>query len=500
MQSMRVPIEILRLILRHMVDVLPVRQLLRARIVSYVFATELRPLIQYSPHFEDNDLVYSRWSEFPYKRTFIQSKLDQHATAPCHFSGVVQDILAHHSIASLSRKDKDDLILALIDTAMWSSIQPKDLLSKSPRAGFKNLHSKKRNSFIFQDWDAVSYTAYESLESTISIARATSAIVRGDAAELDRLLNLAGGVDPLTRHSYRLELSALDVAAQLGSKGVISVLIDHRCPLEIVVPGSVTNAVRVAATHNNLDAIRSWLERPSCEFTYDGRIHTSTWKEAWRALRSTTHNTESLAALIPAYEGSDALPDILCHAVRCGELETVRWCLARDDARVFSSEPGRKGPLWLAIQDCAEKTTRYTILNLLLEYGFNPNELRADVQNSKTLLHAAIKEQAVESARLLVQYGADVNANAHGRHPLPKGEYKGKNRSPFAVALEQSPDIARMLLANGARRRWWWKEEEYVFEDGRKVIGHIEEVFRYLGFDENEIQYQKVEYYVVVNQ
>ncbi|KAL2858965.1 hypothetical protein BJX68DRAFT_227570 [Aspergillus pseudodeflectus] len=500
MHSMRVPIEVLRLILRHMVDALPVRELLRARLVSYVFATELDPLIQYSPHFEENDLVYTRWSEFPYKRTFVQSKLDHHDTEPCFFSGVVHDLLSHHSVATLSQKEKDGLISALIDTVMWSSIRPKDLFSENPEPGFKSLHSMKRASFITQDWDSRRYMAYESLESTIAIARATSAIVRGDAAELAHLLELGRGVDSLTRHSYRLEVRALDVAAKVGSKCIICVLLDHKCPLEMIMSGGVTNAVRFAASHNNLAAIRCWLEKPSYEFTYDGRIHTSTWKEAWRALYSTIHKVDSLEALAPAYDGPDAFPNILCHAVRCGELETVRWCLARDDARVFNSKPRRKGPLWLAIQDCWEKTTRYTILKLLLEYGFDPNERRAGVHNWKTLLHAAIKEQAVESARLLVQHGADVNANAHGRHPLPRGQYKGKNRSPLAVALEQSPAIARMLLDNGARRRWWWKDEEYVFGEDQNVIGRIQGVFRDLGFDEQEVMYEKLEYYVVVNQ
>jgi hypothetical protein len=56
-----------------------------------------------------------------------------------------------------------------------------------------------------------------------------------------------------------------------------------------------------------------------------------------------------------------------------------------------------------------------------------------------------------------------------------------------------------MLLDNEARRRWWWKEEEYLFEDDRKVIGHIEEVLRNLGFDVKEFLYQKVEYYVIVS-
>ncbi|KAJ0419368.1 hypothetical protein BJY00DRAFT_166205 [Aspergillus carlsbadensis] len=501
MHNMRVPLEILRLILRHMVDVLPVKELLRARLVSYTFSTELSPLIQYSPHFEDNDPVYYRWFIFPYKRGFIQTKLADHETAPCFFSGVVHDLLADDSVAALSPKEKDDLISALLDAALCSTIKPQNLFSQEPRSGFMTLHRQKRISFVTQDEDASGYRAYEPLESTISIARATSAIVRDDVAELHRLLGRDGGVEALTRWSYRLELRALDVAAEMGSKRIISVLVDHRLPLEMsmAMPGVETNAVRFAADQGNLDAVRCWLERPSYEFTYDGRICTSTWKEAWRALYSTIHNLESLGALAPAYEGPDAFPNILCHAVRCGEVDTVRWCLARDDARVFSSEFRRKGPLWLAVQDCAEKTARYTILKLLLEYGFDPNERRAEVRNWKTLLHAAIKEEAVESARLLVQYGADVNANAHGRRPLPGGQYKGKNRSPLAVALEKAPGVARMLLDSGARRRWWWKGEEYVFGEDREVIERIEGVFRDLGFDEQGVLNERFDYYIVVS-
>jgi hypothetical protein len=72
---------------------------------------------------------------------------------------------------------------------------------------------------------------------------------------------------------------------------------------------------------------------------------------------------------------------------------------------------------------------------------------------------------------------ADVDANAHGCHPLPKGQDKGKNRSPLAIALEQSPDVARMLLDSGEWMRWWWKDEKYVLGRNGKLFGILKEWF-----------------------
>ncbi|KAL2787028.1 hypothetical protein BJX66DRAFT_311813 [Aspergillus keveii] len=110
--------------------------------------------------------------------------------------------------------------------------------------------------------------------------------------------------------------------------------------------------------------------------TFNRRIRTSTWKEAWKALYSTTHRLGRLKALSPAYDGPVAFPNTLCHTVRCGEAKAVRWCLARDDAHVFLSA---KATTWLVIQDCLEKTTRYTILKPLLEYKLDPIERRTVV-------------------------------------------------------------------------------------------------------------------------
>ncbi|KAL3464840.1 hypothetical protein BJX64DRAFT_286027 [Aspergillus heterothallicus] len=505
---MRVPLEILRLILRHMVGVLPVKALLRARLVSYIFSNELEPLIPYSPHLEDNDLVYRRWPDFPYKGAFAQAKVDHHETAPCFFSTVVHDVLAHQSVATMPLKDNTELIAALIDTALFSSRRstnrPSDLFHQSPQARFQKMHDEKRTAFITQSRDAVRSTAYEPLENTIFTARATRAIIRDDTTELNRLLERDGGTISLASGSYRLEVSALEVAAKIGSADIISLLIDYQYPLELVLPtepdfGYVTNAVRFAASKDNLAALKCWLEGPSYDFTYDG-IHTSTRKEAWGALYSITHRIDRLEVLAPVY-GAGIFPRILCNAIRYGLLETVKWCLARGDAHVFKSGPRQKAPLWLAVHDCYPTASRYEILKVLLQFGFDPNERRAGVNNYRTLLHAAMKEYADKLLRLLVEYGADVNANAHGRHPLPDGQYKDKNKSPFALALEvpQDPDTVSLLLANGARRRWWWKGREYVYGDDETVIEHIEGVFRDLGFEEEEVTEWKIEHYVAVS-
>ncbi|KAL2829365.1 hypothetical protein BJY01DRAFT_255036 [Aspergillus pseudoustus] len=503
MENVRVPLEILRLILRQMVEVLPIKELLRARLVCYEFANELDPLIPYSPHLEDDNLVYKQWSKFPHKRTFIQRKLDQRASEPFFFATVVDDVLQHPSSIALSAKERDDLVSGLIDTVLCSTSRAKDLFSWKPAPAFQRLHMIKRSALLNHTPlpSGLHTKPYEPLESTIFISRATSAIVRNHAAELGRLMdhNKQKNVS-FSERSNRLSVCPLVIAAQLGSRDIISVLTDRRYPLGLAFLAEDANAVVVAARNNNLAALAAWMENPSYDFTYDGRIETSTRKEVWRVLDEPIRNDDwaRIKFLAPAYSDSEAFPRILSKVAEYGAVEIAKWCLARPDARVYSSKPGRKGPLWLAIQDCWRKPHRHTVLELLLEFGFDPNERQPGVRNRKTLLHAAIKDRDVESARLLVEYGADVNANAHGHRPLPEREYKDKNKSPLAVAFKSYPAITRLLLENGARRRWWWKGQEHVLREDRRGIEHITRVFLDLGFSEQDM-YEPVDCYVIVD-
>lgn len=149
-----------------------------------------------------------------------------------------------------------------------------------------------------------------------------------------------------------------------------------------------------------------------------------------------------------------------------------------------------KGPLWVALHDCP-RATRLAILQMLLGHGFDPND--TDHGNRENLLQYAIRTQDVESMRLLVQYGADVNVNSS------KSAWAEKQRSPLALAVFKSFDIMQLLLQKGVTRRWSWRGKEHVLKIDTKAVSHIESVFKELGFDELGVQEEHAGHYIMVN-
>ncbi|UDD59888.1 hypothetical protein AFCA_007306 [Aspergillus flavus] len=188
-------------------------------------------------------------------------------------------------------------------------------------------------------------------------------------------------------------------------------------------------------------------------------------------------------------EAPVAFPAMLRDAIGTGDAEIVRWCLRQKDCHVHGSGP-YKGPLWVTLHDCP-RVTRLAILKMLLEHGFDPNDI--DPGNRENPLQYAIRTQDVESVRLLVQYGADVNVDSS------TSAWTEKQRSPLALAVFKSFDIMQLLLQNGVIRRWSWRGKEHVLKIDTKAVHHMEGVFKELGFDELGVQEKYVGHYIIVN-
>ncbi|KAL5000905.1 hypothetical protein BDV10DRAFT_182790 [Aspergillus recurvatus] len=508
---MQVTLRILRLILRAMLDILPVQEILQARLVNCplcpqppitrlcsstylhsitpaLFARELNDLLIASNYYSDNEsvFVHACWDRFPYKRQTLAVKVSRHIHTPrwsaSLASTVVHKILQLDCNQPLSAEERDALTAKLIDAMVYSRYGSQFL--RNPKA-LKN----QINGSIY-------WSTMEPYEEALRTALLTSAIVRNDVAELTCFLDQEP--EAVHRGSRRFGVVPLDVIARVGSKEMIRALARRRYPLEYscrLGPGSGdhTHMLRRAAQFRNKAALEGWMEGPNYAFGF-GRITTDVQSELIKILGVAVERGDLDMAnfLSRLFTGQDAFPRLLSRACEGGSAQMVQWCLGRDDARVYGSGR-RKGPVWLALQDCYDAEKRPAVVNLLLQYGFDPNDLRLGLEES--LLQWAVKIQDLESARLLVEHGADVNA-----HTDSVREYKVRYLSPLARAVDGPQGMVQMLLENGARRRWRWKGKEYVLETAAEGCRHVDRAFRDLGFGQGDIGDEGLQFYVVVNE
>lgn len=114
---------------------------------------------------------------------------------------------------------------------------------------------------------------------------------------------------------------------------------------------------------------------------------------------------------------------------------------------------------------------RAPILKALLKSGLDPNA--TSLGTNRTPLQYAVEMGDEDSARLLSQYGTDVNAT------IPQS--KGKNHTPLLLAVQRRQiSLIRLLLENGAHRTYRWKGKRFqVHTDAR--IHHVQRALGELG-------------------
>lgn len=103
--------------------------------------------------------------------------IEGHKERPCFFSGLIQYILEIPRIAPMSPGKKHILIDNMIDAAMRSTENP------------ETLYSSHRYGTHVENITHESGARIESLEQTLIIGLASSAILRGDHMELKSLLD-----------------------------------------------------------------------------------------------------------------------------------------------------------------------------------------------------------------------------------------------------------------------------------------------------------------------
>lgn len=117
------------------------------------------------------------------------------------------------------------------------------------------------------------------------------------------------------------------------------------------------------------------------------------------------------------------------------------------------------------------------MVELLLKHGANPNEVFSPT--GRTLLQRALEQDDSETARLLVEHGADVSSCGYG----PTCQKK----PPLSIAIKRmNAPMVQLLLRKGADRMYGGLCEKKNHKE--REIGHIEKNLMSLGWDDKELR------------
>ncbi|KAJ5716624.1 hypothetical protein N7493_008535 [Penicillium malachiteum] len=507
---MQLPLEIFALILREAVEILPSKDLANARLVSRFFADEILVLLTKDITRLENDVLGFKyppfrrgvghdakwWEHLPldFKRNYLHQKLDLHTESPCEFSYHINEILnVPHK--RTTAEETDILVDKVIDAFLSATISNvRELFDP------KRLYPDKIKHYTQPGWSMMSQI-WEPAEETLRLGLATSAIIRGDAVELE-LLHSQGDFE-LNTWSTRLCFHPVGAAARRGNEHIIKVLTDHSWGLNerhIISAGrnyESANAASIAARHGNLEPMKYWLKNMN-----DYQIPESVHSFLKRAIRGAIE-ADNIDYVIYLLGVRDSIPlenprplfDFFIDAIKAGHPTIVKYFL---DLKCFDINTHtsycQKGSLLTALQD-TPLNKRLPVLNLLLENGALPNGIPGGFPISQTLsspLQAAIKRGDAESAALLVKFGANIYATVTSLSP-------SKSKPLLLRAIQQkSAPMIEFLLAQGIARELDWKRKRYTVYDGtqQKVQGNV--LMRLGGTDElGNTESHKV-YYVTV--
>ncbi|KAJ5198685.1 uncharacterized protein N7498_007802 [Penicillium cinerascens] len=474
---MRVPLEILEIILREAVETLSYRDILRFRLVNRTFNEALWPK---NAHLDNKRTLFTSWRTFPYKQKYIWYLIEEHKKRPSFFSSLIERILDLPHIALMSDEEQHIIIDKMVGAVMGSRDDPEVLFGlRSDRDYARKLRR--------------TYTSNERLESAkdaLAAGLAVSAIRRGDHEELQAMFD-QGARSKIFNWNYTLGMVPIDMAYKVGTREVIRTLVKNGCPNRYETCSSwchdSTCGLAVAARHGNQEVLETWITLLSERANQLGKNLFSELRAAVLGVLR-IGKTEMVPILEKYMNWSQSDMDLLwvfCFndAVRNGMLEVVQWLLRREGSSVATrTSPRHKTPLSIALHDCPSEK-RLAMIQLLLDNGVDPN---GDPGASQTPIQRAIGDGEVEAAMLLLKGGANPNAVGRRGPPLRTATRLGNTR------------LVKCLLEHGARSSYQFKGMKYVVRQDARVLGNIERLLEELGMtEEDPAATQELGYFVL---
>jgi ankyrin repeat protein len=264
---------------------------------------------------------------------------------------------------------------------------------------------------------------------------------RGDIQLTSTLLYAGANVTAVTRVG---QYTPLHIAARTGNAAVVKALLDARADVNAKTSPSGATALHLAATAGSVDVISALVDAKA-----EINAKEPEWDQTPLIFAAAAGRTEAVKVLLR--RGAD--PNAQAKAIDLGK-ESQLDRAARQlqtkilDATVPKGQKATASQVQAAIQAARELLRSGKVpppdpnARGGEERNFNPEEVNPP-QNFKggmTALHHAVRQGFVETARALIEGGADVNR--------PMG---GDGSSPLVVAtINGQFDSAMLLIEKGA--------------------------------------------------
>ncbi|KAL4912965.1 hypothetical protein BDW62DRAFT_205956 [Aspergillus aurantiobrunneus] len=383
----RLPLEVLFTVIRYAVHALPVDEILALRAVNKYFACEADKEIY--------QMINTRpgtWNllSHPLRCKYLTGKLGPGQKA-CHLTIIMDDLEKMNK-----SEDKDATRTKLLEGIAHAKCNIRSLTSRK-RAGINNRWTRS--------WK------HEPVRSVYYILLACSAVYRGDAAELRRVVEESDWDVALMRVDgfKRLGVSMVRLAIERGNKDVLDVLIDFakRIP-----------AKEVESIVDNIIKSIVGFEKPDLRGEFCQTLSTF--------LRN---------------KSSDYM--FFTSALRRGDVGTIDEYLSRDDFDpAFVPRSGCSANPVVTAMACGKKWYRAALMKTLLDRGFSPNAAHPE----RNPLKRALEENDLDVISVLLDHGADLPRFDTARVPINGRRWDVVLHA--AVILGNS-ELVEMLLSKG---------------------------------------------------
>jgi hypothetical protein len=292
----------------------------------------------------------------------------------------------------------------------------------------------------------------------MDVALATSAIIRGDCDELQRIIDQHddpnyGSLVFLWETSERFGgIELLEIAGAKGSPETILLLLANDSKGKFENWCRFRGMFKLAVRLGNIGAVKGWIE-------YFKRMGEDLEPQLSAAVMTAVRvRRRDVVTLIEEESGiqfdkSSVLFDMFMDGVVRSRMSQVQYYLNWGGFDInMETERFRYGPVNGAIYGCKGEPD-LQLVAFLLENGADPNQFNPTAK--LTPFQIAVQTRNFALAKLLVEYGADINAS--------RWFQRRKSTIPLLqVALDgRSVPMVRLLLENGLDREYMYK--------GRKV-------------------------------
>ncbi|KAK1146330.1 hypothetical protein N8T08_003117 [Aspergillus melleus] len=459
---MRVPLEILHQILRDMMEILPIKDLFRARL-------DKNGELQHWRDSSNNKQDVPGWEAFPH----------QLHRGCFGFCGTLTHMLYNQvqKRGVTTTHEKEALTGRLISGIAASSLRPHRIccpesLRSRMDCGYERLvpGSKGGRSRQF-------------IDQTCEVLLACGAIQDGDARELEYLIREGLG---RAMYSSQWGLMVLELGVRIGNAEINEVL-KRNSPMTFTYNGHATDVLSIAARHSNIEALEVWIGHMKYRSSSNARLRMDV---AIRAM-ARAGKADMVEFLVDEYGNfeQELVYNALVEAVENGHQDTVQRLLGREgfDPNITTAE-FPKGALFSAVCKCKPMTKRSLIVKMLLGQGVDPRKPYPGM--TKTPLQRALEKEDAETAAVLVEYGADITTKS-----LPRGS-KGRKLPPifFMAAELEDVDLIHLLVEKGVNRTFKWEGKRYTL---RQEDNPIERALGTLGLDEMKRKNPTINYALV---